>query len=552
MPLPLDGTPWPPVELSPAFARYDEYDAWLTGDINRLQEIYSQQTAAPTHTHDGAPHRGGAYGVIASGFSRLFWGKRVQSEASRTVLHVPMAADVATMSSDMLWAEPPTFTAAIDDDKGKRSPAEDQTQSRLDVIMNSSDAHEMLNESGELTSALGGTFLACEWNIAAREHVYVRAYDADTAVPEFSAGRLTAVTFWTSHWDADGQLYRHLERHEVGAVIHALYKGEEGEIGERVPLDTLDATKWLLEPANGKIVAPAEVILQTGIRRLTVTYQPNVRKNREWRKAGGSLAMLGRSDFAGIEPELNALDEAWSSWMRDLKVARARLFVDETALKNRGRGQGAYFEEEQEVYTTLRSLAANDTKQIEAQQFEIRVDEHERTTAALVRVILRNAGLGSRDYEEQAGQVTATGELRRDKREETTRDKKKRYAAAATSYIASVALELDGILFPGKGGRPGIEVAAEFPSESQVDDEKEARVIGLLNAAGAISLETKVRRANPEWDDGRIGEEVSALLKERALRDPARFTADPDEDDELEADDRKRIEEERAEREAAA
>jgi len=183
--------------------------------------------------------------------------------------------------------------------------------------------------------------------------------------------------------------------------------------------------------------------------------------------------------------------------MAATEVARAHLFVDETALKNRGPGQGTYFEEEQEVYTTLRSLAANDTKQIEAQQFEIRVAEHERTTAALVRLILRNAGLGSCDYEEQSGPVTATGELRRDEREETTRDKN-RYAAAATSYIASVAPELDGIVFSGKAGRPSIEVAAEFPFESQIDDEKEARVIGLLNAAGAISLETKVRRANPE------------------------------------------------------
>lgn len=533
MPLPQDGIAWPPAALSPAFERYNEHDAWYANDTGRLQTIYQSQTTTPTHAHGGTPHRGGIYGAVATGFSRMFWGKPVQSEGARTVLHVPMASDVASMASDMLWAEPPTFTAAVEG-SGKRRPVGDATQARLDLIMNSPDAHMMFNEAGELCSALGGTFYAVEWNEAAIEHTTIRSYDADTAVPEWSGGRLVAVTFWSQYWNEQGELFRHLERHEVGAVLHGLYKGEDGELGERVPIASLEQMSWLLEPSRGKIITPDLVVLQTGIKRLTVDYQPNVRKNRDFRKAGSGLAMLGRSDYAGIEPELNSLDEAWSSWMRDLKVARARLFVDESMLRNKGYGQGASFDEEQEVYTVLRSLAAQDGKTIEAQQFDIRVEAHERTTAALVRVILRNAGLGSRDYEEQTGQVTATGELRRDKREETTRDKKKRYASAATTYIASVAMELDAILFPGKGGAAGLQIAAEFPSESQVDDEKEARVIGLLHAAQAISLKTKVTRANPDWEEDRIKAEVDAIIAEQGrVMDPGRFPDDdPDPDDE--------------------
>ncbi|MBF4511329.1 hypothetical protein ITJ66_02425 [Plantibacter sp. VKM Ac-2885] len=61
-----------------------------------------------------------------------------------------------------------------------------------------------------------------------------------------------------------------------------------------------------------------------------------------------------------------------------------------------------------------------------------------------------------------------------------------------------------------------------------------------------------MRHANPEWHDVRIGEEVTAIRIEENLRKPLRLSRDDLDDDELEADDRKRAEEERAGREAAA
>lgn len=364
---------------------------------------------------------------------------------------------------------------------------------------------------------------AAEWNPDIADHVYVTAHDADTAVPEWAGRRLRAVTFWSTYEHGD-DVYRHLERHERGAIIHALYESHGDEFGDRVPFDALDETRWLA--ALSSEASPLEVVLPTGIRRLTVTYQPNVRPSREMRRACGGLSMFGRSDYLGVEAELNALDETWSSWMRDLKVARSRVFVDESMLRSRGFGQGASWDEEQEVYTVLRSIAAQDNKQIEAQQFNIRVEEHERTALGLTRAILRNAGLGSRDYDDNvSGQITATGENRLDKREETSRDKRIRYAAAATTEIASIALELDRLLFPGKGGREGIQVNAEFPATQQSDPEKDARVISLLEAAKAISLDTKVRRANPDWDEPRLQEEVARIRQEQGVRapDPATF-----------------------------
>lgn len=107
--------------------------------------------------------------------------------------------------------------------------------------------------------------------------------------------------------------------------------------------------------------------------------------------------------------------------------------------------------------------------------------------------------------------MTATEVQDRRSDPERTRDKKIRYATLARTRIASVCLELDGIIFPGRGDRPGVDVAAEFAEVSQIDPEKEIRIVSLLDAASAISTGTKVRRANPDWSDDLVTEEVARI-----------------------------------------
>jgi hypothetical protein len=86
--------------------------------------------------------------------------------------------------------------------------------------------------------------------------------------------------------------------------------------------------------------------------------------------------------------------------------------------------------------------------------------------------------------------------------------------------MGSVALELDGILFPGKGGgRHDLNVV--FPELSRTDPKTEAETIGLLKVAGAISTETAVRRANPDWDDAAISEEAQHTQGTQEADQPA-------------------------------
>lgn len=517
MPLPADGSVFPPKQLAPGFARMREHGAWYAGDIDELRAIYGGGQSA-SHMRGGRPMQGG----VAGFFSRMWWGRPLASGEERTALHIPMASNLATLSSDLLNAEPAVFGVAGDENRASRNA----TELRLDAIMNTPQSHMTQNEGGELEAALGGVYWVADWDLNGPfDHVFYRSVDADAAVPTFRGGQLAEVSFWT-RIDVDRKIYRHIEHHEVGAIIHALYVSDDAErIGVRVPLTMRPETAHLAE-LPGSLSDGMQTVIPTFIDRLTAVYEPNIRKSRKLRRKG-VFAAWGRSDYEGAEDMLQSFDETWSSWMRDLKVGRARIFVPEAMIQSQGRGQGGFFDSEREVYALLNSLPNKDGKNIEAQQFEIRVEQHERTAFNLKKEILQATGYSLSSYGEHGADVAMTATEVNDRRSDTerTRDKKIRYATLARTRIASVCLELDGIIFRGKGGRPGVDVVAEFPEVSQIDPEKEIRIVSLLDAASAISTETKVRRANPAWDDTQVGEEVARIQSEKGLTapDPATF-----------------------------
>lgn len=522
MPIPAENIAWPPAPWDFAYRAYAENEAWYIGDTDALEKLYTRerQAKAPTHVRNGQTMRGGIVGAA----SRMFWGRPVPAGETRTRLHVPAAADLATLSSDLIFAEPPDVQLT----KGTNGVSE-KTQGRLDLIANSEDAHATFNTMGELKAALGATVITSTWDTSVRDNVWLQVSAADVVMPVFRNGVMVECTMWTEF--ADGQTrYRHLEHHAVGMIEHALFRGTENNLGKRVPLEDRPETAALALLVN------ADSRILTGIDRLTASYNLNM-PTRSWRKKG-VLAYTGRSDFANLHGLFDALDETFSSWMRDLKQGAGRILVPEAALDFMGPGMGGTFDMGREVFAGLNVPGKPGEQTIDKVQFEIRVEQHERTAFALYREILRAAGYSQSawgDYSGggEAGMQTATEVDDRNKASERTRDKKILYDKAAISRQASVALELDGILFAGKGGGRYDQPTVVFPDVSQEDPEKLARTLSLLDAAGAISTWQKVVRQNPDWDEPAIKEEVARIQAERNQRevDPSTFTGDEDPDD---------------------
>ncbi|WP_440708813.1 hypothetical protein [Herbiconiux sp. YIM B11900] len=512
MPLPSPNTAWPPAPWDTAYQAYRENEAWYLGDVKTLESLYgNSQAVRPSHQVKGQPRAGGVVGAM----SRFFWGRPVPDGENRTRLHVPAAADLASIASDAVFSDPPEVQLLVD----TKIPKE--AQARLDLIANSDAAHAMFNTMGELKSVFGATVIVSEWDTAIADNVWLSTYGVDIVIPEFRKGKLVAATMWTEY--RDGSVYwRHLERHEPGMIEHALYQGSADKLGRLVPLQDRPETAYLAGVVN------AESRILTGIDRLTVSYNLNA-PTRAWRKKG-ELAYAGRSDFAGMHPLFDALDETMSSWMRDLKLGGGRVIMPQAFIDSGAAGEGGSFDFGREAFLGMPGLpgtTSDGLTKMEKVQFEIRVDDHERTANYLLKKIFRSAGQGVRGIgNDEAGDVTATGELARDKREEITRNKKILYDKQAIAEQSSVALELDGKLFPGKGGGRFDLPMVIFPDVSQVDPEKNARTIQLLDAAAAASIQRKVELANPDWDEKQVADEVALIKEERGSMspDPSTFT----------------------------
>lgn len=516
MPLPQNNTVWPPKPFDQAFDTMRTWDAWYQGDPAQLQNTYSSSSNMPRTRP--SQYRGGAVGAVA----RMFWGRPIPAGQDRTRLHVPVPSDLATTSADLLFSEPPRLVLPGKAEDAARKPA----QARLEEIVNTPETHSGLLEAAELAAALGGTYLRVVWDTQDGPAMpFLTAVHADGAIPTWRWGRLASVVFWTVVRSEGQQVWRHVESHEPGRILHGLYRGTNDNLGMQVPLEDDPATEWAaaLVDADGAIL--------TNVPGMTAAYVPNIRPSRAWRTVP-ELSPLGRSDFDGVEGLFDALDETYSSWMRDVRLAKARLIVDQSALTPLGDGKGAAFDQDQELFTAIPGMTGSlkDGQVAQAEQFEIRTTEHRDTSVEILRAILRAAGYSPQTFGDDALAVTATAtEVKaREKLSMRTRDKKARYWAAALGPLARTMLDIDATVFGGAAG--GTDVPeVRFPPKTQEDSLELAQTALALKNAEAASIETRVRLVRPDWDGKTVNQEVARIMKESSLTDPTTLRPGVDE-----------------------
>lgn len=497
MPLPESGA-WPPPDLAPVTERLASWSAWYSGDADALSTVYGgtgtafDPTSAARLRNHASQYRGGVVGTLA----RWFWGAPLTAGERRAKLHIPLAGDIAATSAGLLFSEPPAFTLGETADK----VSEDRLHELLDDTW-----HAMLLEAAEVCSGLGGAYLRTVWDHDLAKRPWVDVVHADNAVPEWRHGRLTAVTFWRVVEQDNARTLRHLERYEPGAILHGLYEGDATNLGRQIPLVEHSATEPFAEGlTNGDTI-------ETGVPRLAAAYVPNMRPNRLWRTIPRAVH-LGRSDYAGVEPLMDALDEVWTSWMRDIRLGKARLIVPQDYLQTAGPGQGASFNPDQELYTALDIMQTPDGPMapITPVQFAIRVEEHSRSARELHDQIAEQCGYSAQTFGSQGDvALTATETQARQRKSFVTRGHKILYWKAALADIVEVLLAVDREQFGSKvtPDRPSIE----WPDGVATDPEAQARTLQLLQAAEAVSTETKVAMLHPDWPKPRIDAEVESI-----------------------------------------
>lgn len=484
MPLPANGAAWPPPHMADVYRQMRRDDMWYRGNPADLYRAHEWR--------EHGPQRRSVRNLLTREQPADYPRKPEER------LHVPLPADIASTSANLLFGDMPEIRCE-----------DEATQERLEWLLDKARVQHVLLSAAEQASAITGVYLRTLWD---RETVPDRpildVVQADQAVPVFRWGQLTEVTFWRNLPSDDaGTVWRHLEHHQIGTISHALYQGTADNVGRAVPLTEHPETKSLIGS-----LGPDGVSIDTGINYLTAAYVPNMLPSRLQR---GS--QLGRSDFDSLHGTFASLDDVWSSWMRDLRLGRARLNVPEGYLTNLGPGNGASFDADREIYAALKIPPGDAGAGITMSQFAIRVEEHQRTAEALIRQAAQTAGYSpqSLGLDGDGQPVTATEVDSRSQRSMVTRARKAGYWRYGLADILTAFLALDAKHF-GSGitlERPSVEFGPGVAESAQ----SVATTLELLHRAQALSTETKVRMRSPELDDAAVAAEVQRIHEEQGL-----------------------------------
>lgn len=140
-------------------------------------------------------------------------------------------------------------------------------------------------------------------------------------------GGLAAVTFNRRACVDGSAMWRYLERYEPSRIVHALHVGTSTKLGRATTLAEGPATAWTSPPA------PTGSPPRT---RSTSALADRGEALRNYLRQAAPTSAVFKNFFGRS-------DETYTNWMRDSRIAKARLPVPNGYLQDNGAGAGASF-----------------------------------------------------------------------------------------------------------------------------------------------------------------------------------------------------------------
>lgn len=519
-----ENSPWPPAPYEHVMAACAERQVWWEGDPDKLAQFYGGSQGDVVRSKNVTARARKAWAS--------FWGKQQTTGERPTRVHAPIAADIARIAAATLFADPPQILAPATEQVEQPEPeapsidpltgietqpkpvepivttVRDQAlQDAIDALSNNPRTHAGYLEAAESASMLMGAYGRVVWDKNLFEDgPWIDWVDADRAIPEFAWDRLVAVTFWTElASDSPNVVWRHLQRYEKGREYHSLHQGTRDKLGRAMELTAHPATE---------AIAAREGLTENGFDIPTdfrhFMYAPNMGSNPAWRN-DDNLRPLGRADLdTQVMRLMDEADKVWSSWMRDLDLGKARVFISRQLLTNGRNGDGAGFDLDQSIYSPVGDFINKGelSSVMDAQQFSIRVEEHAATYEGLLRLIIARCGYSPLTFglsDEVAQTATETDAKTRDTH--TTR-RAKILHWSELDELHTAMLQINAKVFGGPEVSEKLEL--KWPA-SKESPRVLAETANLLRQAQAASTKTLVELWHPDWDDEQVTAEVDLI-----------------------------------------
>lgn len=455
---------------------------WLWKDYGRAMAWYSGEPARIIKAESGVP------------------GDRFWTTKEDIKLHVPIAADIASLSAGMIFSDSPAITC-----KNK------QVKERIEEILTVGGGYSALLQAAELCSVCGGVFLKWSWDAEDGTPV-LTAVPADAGLPKWKGGKVHEIKLWSIVREDEntGDIWRLQETYtHDGHILSELYKGTVTELGDARPLTVIQETADIIPDAN------------SGTGMLLAFYVPNMLPNRN-----RPHSRFGRSDFDGLYGLMDALDEAYSAMQRETRMTKTTVIVPAEYLAKRqnifgpnspyAKGDQWVYANNSGAFTALDIDSGLNSNPITVVNPELRADSRIAICDDLVKRIFSVAGYApqSAGIDIQGSAESGTALSVRERKTIRTTETKKTHWWHAVNDIIRAMLKLDAAVFRS-GVDPNAEFSVELPSNTQPDIGQLAEIIEQLERAGAVSTETKVAMLHPDWDENKRAAEVARIRAEQ-------------------------------------
>lgn len=437
--------------------------------------------------------------LARTAFPGSFWKR-----GGKVKLHVPIAADIAATGANLLFGEEPRYSI-YDESLGS---TEDASQARLEAIIRENGLNQKLHEAAESAAAAGDVFLKCRYDKKRKDMPAIAVVRGQDALPEYMFDTLQCIHFFSTLRidNKSGKIWRVYERYEAGRILTAIYCGDAGRLGTQDD-ETLRALG--IEPE-----------VRTPVDQLLAAHIVNIKPSRLW-----PTDDKGRSDFEGLRDLMDSLDEVYTSWMRDIRLAKSRLIVPAEFLRRNNADlfrEGSYtydFDEDVETLVALDIGGDGVEMKITPSQFDIRAQEHAATYESTLRAIIGMAGYSPQTFGLDINGSAQSGTARRimEKKSLATNAKKQAYWIKPLESFLTAVMFLDKALYGNAKLHDDDSVRVELRDPSATDPGEMASTVSLMEAAMAASTEVKVRVLHPDWSNKQIEEEVQRIYVEKGV-----------------------------------
>lgn len=479
---------FPPVEWEFWHNKYDEWAAWYSGDENILYNYYNIKAVG---------------NIIAQ--SRM-WAR---IDDFTGIVHLPAANDIASTSANLLFSEVPKFKYDENSTGGKR----------IKEFIDENGLENLLLEGAELSAAMSGCLLKIDIEPDLLNVPIISVLTPQQFFPVFWCGRLwEVITYRVVKTNDTGKIWRLFEKRSRQGkdllIEYELYEGSSNLIGNQIDLNSLDET------ANIEL----ENVRFSNIDGLGCVYIPNKRPNK---LCPGSY--LGINDYSISISMMDSLDVAWTSWLRDIELGMAQIFIDEELLtKNQNQTTGEVvqlnkFSKYQRAFVKLNLTGwkmggDSGVKPIEQVQFNIRMEEHKTTCEQIFFNIVTQCGYSPQTFGiGQQGNVASGTALKiLEHKSQLTRETKGRYWIPAIKELFYQLQKIDQSANLSKTYEVE-EISIELQDSIVTDQKEQSEVIRNLDMAKAVSTYTKVKMQHSDWSDEDVEKEVNQILKEQGI-----------------------------------